>query len=266
MRAQNIRFGELETKVLFSLEEAEAGLVTSSELAQILKIPGNRANKLAWQLARKNRLIRIRKGVYLFAPLKAGPKGNWSEESLALVSQLLKDEPYCISFWTAFNYHGLTEQVPLVTQAAVLHRRRSFLYLGSKLEFIKVKRLGEWQEEKIAGRTVKTATIEQSLIDGLSHPEYCGGMSEVCKALWEARKRIDKKKLEAMALNSKDAVRRRLGFLLELLGLPPLKIKCKFIGLRWLDSSGAKEVKEKSAKWGLLLNLTEKQLTYWKES
>jgi len=266
MITQSFRLGELETRALFALEEAEASLITSTELARILKISGNRANKLAWQLAKKKRLIRIRRGVYLFAPLKAGPKGYWSEESLALVSQLLKGKPYYISFWTALNHYGLTEQIPRVTQVAVMQRQRSFERLGSKFEFIKLKRLGEWREEKIAGKSVKMATTEQLIIDCLSHPEYCGGMEEVCKALWEARKKIDWKKLEALASQSNDAVRRRLGFLLELLGLHSLEVRVKFAGWRWLDPSGTKQIKAKSSKWGLLLNLTEKQLTEWRES
>ena len=38
MVTKNFRFGELETRALFALEEAETSLITSSELAKILKI------------------------------------------------------------------------------------------------------------------------------------------------------------------------------------------------------------------------------------
>ncbi len=266
MDSQDFRFGELETRLLFALEEAEAGLVSSIEIGRLLEISRARANKLAWQLARKKRLIRIRKGVYLFAPMKAGPKGYWSEAALALIPQLLKDTPYYVGFWTALNHHGLTEQIPWVTQVAVTQRRRSFEAVGTKFEFIKVNKLGEWREEKIAGKTVKIAALEQLIIDCLTHPEYCGGMEEVCKALWAARNKIVWGKLEALASRSNDAVRRRLNFLLETLGLPPLKFRHKSGGWRWLDPTQPKKAKEKSVKWGLLVNLTRKELTHWKDS
>lgn len=264
MVTKNIRFGELETRVLFVLEEAEASLITSSELAKILKISKNRANKLAWQLARKKRLLRIRKGVYLFAPMKAGPKGHWSEEAFTLLSQLMGNKPYHVSFRTAMNYYGYTEQIPWVMQVVITQRRRSFKAVGMKYEFIKVDKLGEWQEENISGKSLKLATREQLIIDCLAHPEYCGGMEEIAKMLWNARSELVWSELRNLALKSKDAVRRRLGYLLELLKLPSIKAK-KPTGWRWLDPSGLKTIKGKSNKWKLLLNLTETELTEWKE-
>ncbi|MEK6979741.1 MAG: type IV toxin-antitoxin system AbiEi family antitoxin [Candidatus Micrarchaeota archaeon] len=264
MVTKNFRFGELETRALFALEEAETSLITSSELAKILKISKNRANKLAWQFVKKKRLLRIRRGTYLFAPLKAGPKGQWGEEAFALISQVLKDKPYYISFRTAMNYYGLTEQIPWITQVVVTQRRRSFEAVGTKYEFIKVDKIGEWQQENMTGRQVKIATKEQLIIDCLAHPEYCGGMGEISKALWNARDELDRKKLRGLALNSKDVVRRRLGYLFELLKLPSL-IKEEFAGWRWLDPSHIKDLKGRLVKWGLLINLTKKELTGWKD-
>ncbi len=103
------------------------------------------------------------------------------------------------------------------------------------------------------------------LIDCLSYPKYCGGLGECCKALWYARKELDWKKLQELALKSSDVVRRRLGFLLEVLKLRKLELRKNFVGWRWLDPSSAKILKNKSRKWVLWLNLTEKDLTEWKE-
>lgn len=263
MVTKNITFGELETTALFKMEEAETSIISSSELAKMLKISKNRANKLAWQLVSKKRLIRIRRGNYLFAPLRAGPKGYWSEHSLLLVSQLLKNKEYYIGFWTALNHYSLTEQIPLATQVVVTQRRRSFSYLGSRMDFIKVDKLGEFQEEKIGGKTVRVATLEQLIVDCLGHQEYCGGMVEISKALWNARERINWDKLRYLAVKSKDAVQRRLGYLLEVLKLPPIKLNEKFVGWRWLDSHTNKKIVGKSKRWGLWLNMTEKEITEW---
>lgn len=266
MATQDVMMGRLEMRALFALEEAEAKVISAGQLAKLLKISSNRANKLAWQLTKKKRLIRIRKGFYLFAPLKAGSKGLWSEEALALASQLLKGKPYYIGFWTALNRYGMTEQIPWVTQVVVTKRLEAFEAIGTKYEFIKVGKLGEWQEEKIAGEKVRLATREQLILDCLAHPEYCGGIVEVAKALWNGRKEIDWKKLEAMVSSSKQAVAQRLGFLLETLGIRLLKIRQKPKGWRWLDTTRKKEAITKSQKWKLLINLDEKELVKWKES
>ena len=266
MVTRNIQFGELETRLLFKLEEADTAIVRTNDIMNKLDISKKHANKLAWQLAKKNRLIRIRKGFYLFAPLKAGPKGEWSEASFLIVSELLKNRDYYIGFWSALNHYHLTEQIPVVTQVVVAHRRRSFNFLGNKIEFVHTKKFGEWREEEYMRKKVKVATIEQLIIDCLAYPEYCGGLPEASKAVWEARDKVDWKKLEELALKSSDAVRRRLGYLLEIYGLRKLNIHRGSLGWRWLDPSGTKNVKAKSAKWGLFLNLTEKQLKDWMES
>lgn len=266
MVKQNIRFGGLEARLLFWLEEGEASTVSVSKIAAGLGISKNRANKLAWQLARKKRLIRLRKGVYLFAPMKAGPEGLWSELSFAILPEIMAGRDYYVGFASALNYYGLTEQIPWVTQVVVAKAKRGFNAVQTRFEFIKLRRLGEWREEKIAGKNVRIATIEQLLVDCASFPEYCGGMGGVCKALWEARKRVDWGKLEKLALASKDATRRRLGYSLELLGLKHLKLGNDFIGWRWLDPTSAKTIKGKSKKWVLWLNVTEKELTHWMES
>ncbi len=266
MVTQKFGFGGLETKALFALEEKEASLIRTTDLRKILKISKNHANKLVWQLVKKKRLKRIRKGVFLFAPLKAGPKGQWTEEGLLVVSEILKNKPYYVSFWTALHFYQLTEQLPIVVQTMITHRRRAFTAVSTKFEFITVKKIGEWREEKIGDKKFNIATLEQLLLDCLAHPEYSGGIEEACKGIWEARKRIDYKKLEELAQKAPDVVRRRLGYLLEKLGLKKIKLTMKSGGWRWLDLRGSKKYFEKNKKHGLLVNISEKDLLSWRES
>lgn len=263
---KQIRFGWLETRLLFKLEEAEASTLSAGGIAALLGISRARANKLAWQLSRKKRLLRLRKGVYLFAPMKAGLGGFWSEHPLAILPGIMGRGKYYVGFATALNHYGLTEQLPWVAQVVVKKARRGFKAVQTRFKFIKLRRFGQWREERIAGKNVRIATVEQLLVDCASFPGYCGGIGEVCKALWEARKKIDWDNLEELALTSNDATRRRLGYLLGLLGLKRLKLDGQPAGWRWLDPAGAKILKGKSRKWGLLLNLTQKELADWKES
>ncbi len=265
MVTQNIQFGSLETKLLFHLEEKDTITITSQNIAKILGVSLGHANKVAWQLARKKRLLRFRKGVYLFAPMKAGPKGLWTEHKFIILDELLEKKPHYISFWNALNHYGLTEQIPNTVQVMVTQRRRNFHFLGAKFEFITVKHLGEWKEEKIANHSIRMATIEQLLIDCLTHPRYAGGIEEISKAIWNAKDDINWNKLKELTLQSNDAVQRRLGYLAEFWKLP-LKISIRPTGWRWLDPSASKIEKGRSEKWRLLLNVEERKLKQWMES
>lgn len=261
---KKIRLGAMELQALFALEEKGVGVITLAELRNKLRLSRQQARKLASRLVRKKRLIRLKRGVYLFAPMKAGPKGLWTENALASVPKLMGQKAYYVGFWACLNHYGLTEQVPFTVQIVTTARQRPLEALQARFEFIQVRRLGEWTEEEIGSERVRFATAEQLIIDCLTLPEKSGGLKEACKALWEARKRIDLEKLEALAARSNDAVRRRLGYLFELLGMHWPKPK-KPVGWRWLDPSAPKKALGKSAKWGLLLNVSEKELLEWRE-
>lgn len=265
---KKIRLGDMELRALFALEEKGVGVITLLELRDTLRLSRKQGWDLASRLVRKKRLIRLKRGVYLFAPMKAGPRGLWTENALASVPKLMGPKAYYVayyvSFWACLNHYGLTEQVPLTVQIVTTSRQRPLEALQSRFEFIKVRRLGEWTEEEIGGERVRFATVEQLLIDCLTFPERGGGLKEACKALWEARRRIDLRKLEELAARSNDAVRRRLGYCFELLGMRWQKPK-KIIGWRWLDPSTPKKALAKSEKWGLLLNVSERELLEWRE-
>jgi len=261
---QKIRLGNMELDALFALEESEAGVLTLSDLARTMHLSQEQAWKLASRLVRKKRLIRLKRGIYLFAPMKAGKKGIWTEDAFATVPKLMEGKEYYISFWSALNHYGLTEQIPVTVQVVTTSRLRTLDALQTRFEFTKVRRLGEWRDEMIGDKAVKVATIEQLVLDCLSLPEKSGGVKEASKALWTARKRLDWKKLEALASSSSDAARRRLGYLSELLGMRKLK-PGEIVGWRWLDPSAPKRALNRSVKWGLLLNIPEKELLEWRD-
>ena len=261
---QKIRFGNMEIESLFALEESEAGVLTIADLAKKMRLSREQAWKLASRLVKKKRLIRLKRGIYLFAPMKAGRRGLWTEDAVTSIPKLMEGKEYYIGFWSALNHYGLTEQIPVTVQVVTTSRQRSFEALQTRFKFIQVRCLGEWKEVEIDGKNVRIASVEQLILDCLSFPEKSGGIKEACKALWNARKKLDWKKLESLSYKSSDAARRRLGYLSELLGMRKLKPGA-IIGWRWLDPSVPKRAIGRSAKWGLLLNMTEKELLEWRE-
>ncbi len=262
---QNIKFGYMEIRALFAFEESETGIITLVQIAEKLKLTQIQAWGLASRLVRKKRLIRLKRGVYLFAPLKAGSKGEWTQDALGSVSKLMEGHEYYVGFWEALNHYGLTEQIPYVIQIITTQQQRNFDALQTRYEFVKVRQFGEWKFEKIGSYNVKIATIEQLILDCLSMPEKCGGIKMACQAIWTAQDKIDWIKLESLASKSNDAVRRRLGYVCELLKVRKMK-PGNLIGWRWLDPSSRKLATAKSERWGLILNIGEKELIEWRET
>jgi predicted transcriptional regulator of viral defense system len=94
----------------------------------------------------------------------------------------------------------------------------------------------------------------------LDHPEYCGGPSEVAKALVEAAKTVDWEKfvgyLEKMG---NGAAFKRFGYLVELLGISVSNALMNRVIRRVTAGysplfSGAKLAGKRNAKWNLVLN------------
>jgi len=191
---QKIKMGDMELNALFALEEKEISVLTLADLARTLKLTKVQSWKLASRLVRKRRLIRLKRGLYLFAPMKSGKRGLWTDDAYAALPKLMGKKPYYVGFWSALNHYSLTEQIPVNVQVVSTSKQRSFEALQSKFYFIQVKKLGECQEEKIGNTMVKFATIEQLMLDCLTLPQNSGGIIVACQALWEARKQIDWKK------------------------------------------------------------------------
>jgi len=99
------------------------------------------------------------------------------------------------------------------------------------------------------------AQKEKAILDCLLHPEYCGGMGEVCKALKEAYSTLDWKSiayfLERMG-NS--AIERRLYFCLNVLRKKNPLPKKGFAGFRKLDPSLPSRGKY-DTRFGLRINV-----------
>jgi len=156
----------------------------------------------------------------------------------------------------------MTEQIPIVVYVALTRQKRGLEAVQAKYVFVKKRRLGDFVPVPFGGTTVNVSSIEQTILDGLSFPEYCAGIAGVAKAIHFSRKNIDWGKLLRLAKNDRSAVRRRMGYLLELLGLKRQanKLKHGFAGFAWLDPTSQKTNFKYDKKWGLKVNEERREL------
>jgi len=269
MFTRNIRFGFNESKLIFTLERNKQIVFTFKDAKQILRTSDSSIWNIINGLKRKRRIRQIQKGLYLLSPARSGIEGEWTEHIFTIVPKLL-GKNYYLGFWSALSYWGMTEQIPQRTYVIITRRRKDLTFDNQVIQFVTYSnsRFFGYTQGKIGETEFNVSTREKTIIDSLAHPEYAGGISEIAKAVWTAK---DKLNINQMIDDAKRigirTVRLRLGYLLELLDFDKESetlLPKKPTGAPWLDPSTMKKQIEYSTRWGLRLNVPQKVILHWR--
>jgi predicted transcriptional regulator of viral defense system len=235
---------QLARKRMFTVEDA---MKVSDYDKGTLRVVLSRLEKMGW-------IERIEKGKYMVIPLGA-KKGEYTLNEFVIGSVLVN--PSAIAYWSALNYHGLTEQIPatVFVQTTSRKKRQELEIFGVKYRIIRIKREKFFGIEKawFDEFQVNVTDREKTVVDCLDKPKYCGGVIEVAKAL--AYGDLDFERLSEYAVKiGNSGVVRRLGYLCEVLGLkidlPKINVKNYLL----LDPTMPKKGKVNS-RWRLIINL-----------
>lgn len=260
-----------EAVLLSSLSEMKKHIILLDDIIKDTGCSYNYAKVIASRLIKKKWLVPIERGRYLIAPLEAGKRSVYTEHEYAIASVLAN--PYYIAYWSALNYHGLTEQVTFTVFIATTKQKRNKKIHGVSYRFVTLSRnkFFGYATKELAGKQVNISDIEKTIIDCLDHPEYCGGITEAAKAMWNARNDIDFKKLVGYAEKMHNqAIFKRLGYLLQKLKIETPDKTNKRIneniskGYSVLDPSSKKEgIRNRELR--LLVNVSDLELLEWRE-
>jgi predicted transcriptional regulator of viral defense system len=177
------------------------------------------------RLAGKNRAHRLQRGRYVIRPTASKSARLWSLDPVAeAVLRRLKTD-YFISWHGALWHYGLIDQQSRTLAVAVNRRKRPVEIGASKIHFVLL------DEKKFFGYELvddlewpaQMATVSRAIIDSFDHPEHVGPNALVVEALRRAwvGKQLDPAALVADALRfDSPTLNRRLGFFMELLGIP----------------------------------------------
>jgi len=183
------------------------------ELCLLLNINKTKAYNLIKALKKKNAIKTIKGGLFTFKDIN----------ELAIATAL--HYPSYISFWSALNYYGFSDQTPNKIFIATTKYSKEigiFKYVTlSKRRFFGYQKIGD----------IVIAEKEKVFIDALLFPKYSGGIKEIYECLKNAINQLNKEKMinYALKVNSKSVIR-RLGFLLEKLEHKQISILKKNIG------------------------------------
>lgn len=258
-----------ETYVLSKLASTGKSFITVEDIENTIECSHDNAKRIASDLSSKKWLERVERGKYLIVPLEAGEKGLYTEHEFLISSQLVN--PYYIGYWSALNFHGLTEQAPYTIFAATTKRKDDMEFYGVNYKFVTLteKKFFGYEDYSIAGKEVKISSPEKTLIDSLDHLEYSGGLEEVSKALKNAEGDISKEKLVnyAVKLNN-GSVLKRLLYLSDLLDMElPKGLRDKVrdnftTGFALLDPTKEDEGTLRR-KWRVKVNVPKEKILEW---
>ncbi len=195
-----MQLSKLESRVYEELKRNKLFVFKIKDLRLLLNISKTKAYNIIKALKRKHAIKRIGKNFFALSGVDE-----------FFIGQNLNYPSY-LSFWSALNYYGFSDQMPrkmFFAAAKYAKEVNNFKYITlSKNRFFGYTRIGE----------LAIAEKEKAVIDSLLLPKYSGGIKEINRALKAGLKEISIKKLVDYAFKVKSkAVLRRLGFILETL-------------------------------------------------
>src|SRR4030043_1400159 len=242
---------KMGTRITFSIEEARQVLGHKAD---------DPTRQFLERLQHKGWIQRIKRGKFTVIPLSSGEERISQLHEFLVAMELVS--PSAIAYWSALNHYGMTEQLPrtvfVATNHPVRHPPKEVLGVRYKIISLRPEKFFGNVKDWINEMPFIVTDREKTIIDGLDLLQYVGGVAEIAKALSTAWAQIDESKLRKYAGKiGNSAVAKRLGFIMEMLGLGDVeklrKLTVLAPGFSPLDPTLPRKGKY-NRRWGLLLN------------
>jgi predicted transcriptional regulator of viral defense system len=270
---KNVRtLGKAGSDLLTDITRQGKRIFTYEDAVKVYGSSNRRLRELLSTLVKRGWLQRIEKGKYLILPFEAGREREWTEHEFIIASYLIK--PYYIGFRSALNYFGYTEQISrtvfVVSTSRKLKSSMEISGVTYRFVFISKHKFFGAKQISVDGGQVNISEPEKTIVDCLDRLRYCGGISEVAKALWYGRDELDFTKMaEYSRRNGNRATSQRLGYLIEMLGFTAdkaVEILLQSMSTRYTPLDTLSEPKGKHMeRWKVILNIPDNKLSQWKE-
>jgi predicted transcriptional regulator of viral defense system len=247
-----------ERKTIFSIADAQAVISKSYKAT----------NALLGNLVRKRWLVRLVPGKYLIVPLEAGLESIPMADRYVIAREILGELPYYISHYSAMELHEMTTQPVNVVYVTVPRQVVSRTIASVEYRFVYANTRSFWGNEAIWAtdqEQVQVSDLEKTILDCTTRPDLCGGLGELAKGIWMRKGNLNEDRLATYAERLRHrAAARRVGFLLETLGLGQLETIARLQALvnpryALLDPTLPNEGPYR-ARWRLRINLNPDEL------
>ncbi|MDG6347619.1 hypothetical protein QAA18_02500 [Luteimonas sp. 8-5] len=211
--------GPRAAQLFTELYERGRSTFTLSDVKTITGLSAGSARSLVHKAQQRGLVTRLKPGLYNLVPFELGRATEHIDIPYLIARELAGTAAYFLSHATALELHRMTTQPNFTIYTSCTRRVRPQTVGGYEFRFIQIndaQNFGVTKHWVDKERFVMISDMERTIIDGLRHPSYTGGITEIAKGLWMKRDTIQVDRLVDYALRiNVGAVFRRLGFLLE---------------------------------------------------
>jgi len=258
-----------EANLIRAIEKRGLSIFTFDQAMELTPIGRDSVKKLIYNLTKKRRIQRIERGKYLFIPVSVRGRRAYSEKGTIIAANLI--DPYYLSYWTALNFYGWTEQPSQTIFIATTKQKAPLNVKGMTFKFIRLRpnRFFGYRRLRDGPYKIAVADKEKTIVDCLDQPRYCREIVEAAKGIWNGRNEIDFYKILTYAERMKNgAVVKRLGYIMQTLEILTPDFRQKLLsrvkrGIVNLDPDGSKARGRIIPEWQLRANIDPKNLTEW---
>ena len=216
--------GTQSARLVALLYERGQSLFTHSDVQEITGLSAKSARNLMVGLVNRGLATRLKPGLFILVPFELGRERDYLGNPYVVARELADTPDYYISCASAMDLHQMVTQPQLTVFVTSPKAIRPRTVLGTEFRFVRCKKddmFGVMEQWVTKTEQIRVSDLERTVIDGLKHPDHCGGFTEVAKGFWMRRESIQPDKLADYALKlDVGAVIRRLGFLLETFEVP----------------------------------------------
>jgi len=211
--------GKIESFLLSELARENKHIFTAKQAKKILK---EEPYLILHSLSKKKWILALKGGLYALVPLDIGVRGaeDFIVHDFIIASHLVK--PYSIAFWSALNYHGLSDQIPKSVFIATKKAKKTLAIINTEFVFVQISKNRFIGIEKIDvdNQRINISNVNKTIADCLDHPEHSGGIEEVARAIYFDHEELNFKKIKDYAVKMRNiTILKRLGYILENTGL-----------------------------------------------
>jgi len=247
------------------VELNERGHTTFSlrDVEEITGLRGSSARTLIHKAERRGLVTRLRAGLYTLVPFELGRATEYVGDPYVIAREMCEGHPYFLSHASAMELHRMVTQPQFTLYVSSTMRTPPRSVHGHEYRFVTVKPtefFGLTQVWVTKQQSVMVSDKERTILDALRQPQYAGGIPEVAKALWMIRENIKiPQLLNYVQRFSSGALRRRLGFLLELYAMASSDqlelLRSKLSSTYYLLDPTLPKSGSFQARWRLQLNI-----------
>lgn len=192
-------------------------------LAQVQAVAGDNATRGAVrqrvaQMSKAGWLVRLRRGLYLVVT-DISTLG-FADVSDLVIARALNEHSY-VSFERALQHHGLFDQLLARVDSVTTSKTKRYTVLETTYTFsqIKPELYFGFGQETVGSQTVNVAEREKAILDILYFRSSAYAVSIVLEKLQTYPEEFDFEKLKAYTMRYSLGMVRKVGFLLDYLGI-----------------------------------------------